>query len=135
MNRLGPPTPLKDLELGKKDSCPDGYRTTVKIFGQTWTIKYLKRIRDKDGEELYGYSEAGPREIGICTELAPEAMRDTLLHEIIHSYYRQSPCMSDGPALPEDSDDAEEALVVLHTSLFIDLVTNNKWVRGLFGVK
>lgn len=131
MQKLGPPTPLKELNLGKKDSCPEGYKTKVKLFGQTWTIRYIKKIREKDGTELHGYSESGAREIGICTDLCPEAMRDTLLHEIIHSYYRMSPCLSDEPAFPEDPDDAEEALVVLHTTLFIDLLSNNPWVRDL----
>lgn len=127
MTRLGPPTPIR----GKKDTCPKGYRTKLKLFGQNWSIKYVRRILEKDGTELFGYSDAGKREIGISSALCSGAMRDTLLHEIIHSYYRMSPCMSDEPTLPEDPDHAEEALVVLHTTIFLDLLANNKWVKDL----
>jgi len=88
--------------------------TEVKIKGLVWSIHYVDRndpklldVADKD-EELMGCCIEQERAIYVDRTLAPESLRDTLVHELVHAAYRTY------SGLPE-TDRGEEAVVKFTT--------------------
>lgn len=123
---------MEKVEPGKRVKPPEGYKRKLRLFGQRWTVEYVSTVR-VDDEDCWGCSFHPDRKIYVAVTPATceGFLRDTLLHEILHSYLRHTGCWSDGePTLPK-GDGAEESTVVAFTTAFVDLLNSNAWVRKL----
>lgn len=108
---------------------PEGFKTTLRLLGQRWSIEYYKP-RPSDEDEL-GCCIGPDRKIRVCIDQHHESLVDTLYHEIIHAYLRMLPGFTDEPTLPSDPEQAEECIVVACTTAAMDLAANNAWVMEL----
>lgn len=89
---------------------------SVKLLGKTFRVLYVSEV-DPD-EHLQGSCEVGKSEIRVCRTLSKEAMRDTLVHEIVHAIYHY--LMSD---LESQGDEFEERVVLFTTLSIFEMVS------------
>ena len=114
--------------MGRRVKAPEGFQYSVRLLGQTWEIVYTN---PKTADDDLGSSDGSNRRIEVSLRQSRGSMIDTLYHEIMHSYFRMMPGLSEYPVMPEDGNDAEEGLVVACTTAAIDLAANNAWVMHL----
>lgn len=57
--------------------------TALRILGKTWTIKDDSKTLRK--AQLYGLCDEASQQICVRTDIHPEQLADTLLHEAIHA--------------------------------------------------
>ena len=98
-----------------------GFPTTVVLFGQRWEVKYVSPV-DRD-ESLMGAADICERIIYLDRTMAPEAMLDTLIHEIAHAYFETSPITLD--------PDLEENLAKFVATVVIDMMRANVEIVNL----
>lgn len=106
---------------GEPQSAPDGWPEALNLLSQRWTVEYCNYV-DKD-ENLLGSSTAMDREIRIDATQNLEVMKETLLHEIAHSYFSMFP--GDFNLLRGlDKEELEEMLAQCFAVFFMDLTRN-----------
>lgn len=98
-----------------------GFPTQVVLFGQRWDVKYVSPV-DRD-ESLMGAADICDRIIYLDRTMAPEAMLDTLIHEMAHAYFETSPITLD--------PDLEENLCKFVATVVIDMMRANIEVATL----
>ena len=100
--------------------------TEYMIKSRPWTIEYVPKehaaLKDGDGPEDYclGICRADQRKIWICTDQDDASMRDTVFHELVHACYATAPMVG----TVDDSEDAEENIVLFTTEAFFEIVGN-----------
>ena len=114
--------------MAKKVKTPSGFRKTVRLFSQEWCIIYVDEPLSTTGD--LGSSTGHLRKITLNVQQSRESMIDTLIHEIAHSYLRMMPGTSEGWEFT-DPERTEEAVIVLVTSLTVDLIRANRWIVDL----
>jgi len=105
------------------------FPTEINILGQNWTILYMKNIvepDDRPGLEpspgmILGLCDSMSTTIYICTDQSKEAMKNTLIHEILHAYYHLLP-HAISPENAYEGDSFEETLVSMFSGAFLDMV-------------
>jgi hypothetical protein len=60
----------------------------LKILGKTYALRFVDRVELEGGdpkETLMGLCSDGKQDIQVSIHQPPDALKDTLLHEIIHA--------------------------------------------------
>lgn len=110
---------------------PPNYEKKLNLLGQAWDVEYVTGWVKDEGEELLGCSHGHDRKITISLGQSAGSLLDTFLHEVIHSYWRMLPGLTEGMNISGNADEVEEQLVIAHTTMMLDLLKNNEWVRKL----
>jgi hypothetical protein len=55
----------------------------LKIIGKTYALRFVDTVDEK--EDLLGLCQDGKQDIQVSIHQPPDALKDTILHEIIHA--------------------------------------------------
>lgn len=109
------------IEEIKYVNAPKGMPSSLKISGQVWTVKYACNLLQ--ARNMYGITFPPKRLIVVDSLQHPDAMADTLLHEVLHM------CLAVTPLHGMDDEQEEDVVRILEVGLSSVLKENKLWFK------